>query len=289
MIGNLRALFNGVRGSRIQLSDTEEKNVAFLNAASSPLTFVSSYPRSGNTWLRYLMTDCLLQTAGYECSTELPVHPNDVIPDLHCHSAEEIRAVTEVCDRFFYKTHFTPAQVSRLMRSSPTVESSYIYLYRDPADALISYYYYNLRYPQYSNVAEKGPDLFCTEEITSWIDHVEQAVSCLGEERRICFIKYEDLHAATAEVLQGIWNWLNVNVSSGSCIAAATHMEFASLQDLERRTSTNESPHRFFRRGLIGGAKKELNANTTDFLRTKSEDLLRKIDALKLEIKHQHT
>lgn len=35
--------------------------------------FLSSYPRSGNTWMRLMLADCLLQASGIPTQTDLPV------------------------------------------------------------------------------------------------------------------------------------------------------------------------------------------------------------------------
>lgn len=284
MIAKLKRALWKAADPEFQLSETEKQNLAFLRTLSKPLAFVCSYPRSGNTWLRYLMADCLLQTAGYECSTELPVHPNVLIPDFHCHNAVDIKPMTGISEHFYYKTHFAPLQMGHLIGITQTHNLSYIYLYRDPADALISYYYYKLRYPQYYNVAEKGPNLFCSQEIGNWVDHVEQAIRFQAKGNKICFIKYEDLHAATSDALQAIWTWLNIVISPSVCGLAATHMEFSSLQDLERRTTTNTSPHSFFRSGVVGAAQNELNNCTTDIIRARSKDVLSRADAAKLKI-----
>ena len=46
------------------------------------LNFVSSFPRSGNTWIRYLLADVFLQRHGVATATELPVHPDRIVPDF---------------------------------------------------------------------------------------------------------------------------------------------------------------------------------------------------------------
>ena len=67
----------------IQAHNTAE--MTRLLRGGQPLSFVSSFPRSGNTWMRFLLADVLLQNHGMATSTELPVHPDKIVPDFYCH------------------------------------------------------------------------------------------------------------------------------------------------------------------------------------------------------------
>ena len=275
MVAIFSRLFRSSSSPETQLSKLEWANFAFLKDLSSPIVFVSSYPRSGNTWLRYLMADCLLQKAGYECSTDLPIHPDKLIPDIHCHDPRDIAGIRHITNQSFYKTHFTPWEASRYLGDSPQLDAKYIYLYRSPEDALLSLYYFKLRYPRSSNVAEQGPDIFCIRELSQWVDHVSQALSYNTDGNSVYLIRYEDLHGATKQVLVDLWNWLHIPMPREACSRATNHMEFSKLQELESRYNTNTSGHQFFRKGQIGSASNELKNETIEQIRNGSESILR--------------
>jgi hypothetical protein len=72
--------------------DVCDQNKRFLKVQSSnakSILFVSSYPRSGNTWVRYLLADCLIQNMGISTASTLPVHPDKIIPDRYLNPISE--------------------------------------------------------------------------------------------------------------------------------------------------------------------------------------------------------
>src|SRR5208282_2910006 len=115
------------------------------------LNFISSFPRSGNTWIRYLLADVFLQVHGVETVTELPVHPNKIVPDFYFHWIAR-RDVTIPTPGIFVKTHETFPQLQdrfgpALLRKGPGADAAvalpppckHICLYRSPEDALVSW------------------------------------------------------------------------------------------------------------------------------------------------------
>lgn len=66
--------------------------------------FVSSYPRSGNTWVRNLLSDILLQKSNFQTNTNLPIHPDKIIPDIYANLISDREFSTEDYG-LFVKTH----------------------------------------------------------------------------------------------------------------------------------------------------------------------------------------
>ncbi len=222
------------------------------------------------------MADCLLQQAGYESSTDLPIHPDKIIPDVHCHQLHEAAGDPSISTHRFYKSHISPLQMSQFLGVPSAQKVRYIYLYRNPEDALLSFYYFKLRYPESSNVAEQGPDAFCKREFSQWVSHVSQALSYKEDDDSLYLIRYEDLHGATEQVLVQLWNWLEIPMPREVCSVATNHMQFSKLQEFESRYNTNTSGHQFFRKGQIGSAANELTNETIEQIRDGSESVLRR-------------
>jgi hypothetical protein len=220
------------------------------------------------------MADCLLQQAGYETSTDLPINPDEIIPDLHCHRVHEVAGVPGISKQRFCKSHISPLQISQFLGVPSGRKARYIYLYRNPEDALLSFYYFKLRYSESSNVAEHGPDAFCKRESSQWVDNVSQALSYKKDGGNLHLVRYEDLHGATEQVLAQIWDWLEMPMPREICSRAANHMEFAKLQEWESRYNTNSSGHRFFRKGQVGSAANELKNETIEQIRDRSASVL---------------
>ena len=284
MIRKLRAICRKFQPSEIKLSEVERRNVSFVETLSAPVTFICSYPRSGNTWLRYLMADCLLQKEGYQCDTDLPIHPDRLIPDLHCHDFQDNAVTLSGSKHHFYKSHFTSSEIANtLVNSGARSSVRYIYLYRSPADALISLYYYKLRYPESAGVAKEGPDAFCVREAQRWAEHVNQAVRRCQSRDDLCLIKYEDLHGSTPDILGEIWKWLRIEMAEQVCIRAASHMEFDKLQSRESRANASSYAHRFFRKGVIGGAAQDLSIASMEYIQSATSDVVRQADKVRLK------
>ena len=67
----------------------QANNTAIINQwlnKGATVSFISSFPRSGNTWMRFLLSDVLLQKHNVKTTTNLPVDPNDLIPYLNGNS-----------------------------------------------------------------------------------------------------------------------------------------------------------------------------------------------------------
>src|SRR5208282_528963 len=74
--------FGPVRRMVIQAHNTGEISRRLQNRER--VTFVTSFPRSGNTWMRFLLSDIFLQNHGIETATDLKVQPDGIIADFYC-------------------------------------------------------------------------------------------------------------------------------------------------------------------------------------------------------------
>lgn len=95
--------------------------------------FVVSYPRSGNTWTRFILA-YLIQ------GTDTPVHYGSLsalVPDLHQSDMAALHAMTQ---RRIIKTH-TP-----FLERCPSI----IYVHRDVREALVSYWFFCRRRGSFS-------------------------------------------------------------------------------------------------------------------------------------------
>lgn len=165
--------------------------------------FIVSYPRSGNTWLRTLLADIILQKNDYKTNTKLPIHQDKIIPDLDRDGLVEIDDEVELSYRL-YKTH------------KPSLDQSgkIIYIFRNPADALTSHYHFHLRYAHLRDKVKDGLDTFCLNNIESWIDHLNRCVQQkLKSKHNLLFFSYEMMHENLLNVLLNTLNFLGISES----------------------------------------------------------------------------
>lgn len=120
-------------------------------------TFLMSFPRSGNGFIRYIMAKAALSAAGYDISamtderlpydgrggsawrfsipkTEEQIWVEDIAPDMHMNSTAKIAAIAP-------KFHFFGGPVIKTHFLITNGENPYLYLFRDPAECAVSYFH----------------------------------------------------------------------------------------------------------------------------------------------------
>lgn len=214
-------------------------------------TFIASFPRSGNTWLRYLLADVIQQNAGLATGTTLPIHPDHVIPDIHRHDLNDVDPRVELSRRLI-KTHHLYHVIDR-----PAV-----YLVRQPLDALVSFYRFHLRYQELAVRAADGPDAFALLHADQWREHVE---SYLVEDQKVLVATYEQLLEEPTKTLGKILNWLQIPTTRSFLDKAVEHHEFARHQQQESEAPLNPKEF-FFRSGTAGTGAEALSPASISLL-----------------------
>jgi Sulfotransferase domain len=156
-------------------------------------TFVVSYPRSGNTWTRFLIANL--------------VHPHEsvsfvniekLIPDT---SSQSNRALKRTPRPRIIKTH------EYFDHRYPKT----IYIVRDPRDVALSYYDFQRKYRQIEDgyALERYVDDFVSGRLISsgwgtWAENVASWIYTRGNRENFLLLRYEDMTKDTAFELQRI-------------------------------------------------------------------------------------
>jgi hypothetical protein len=267
----------------IQAHNTSE--ITRLLREGWQLSFVTSFPRSGNTWVRYLLADVFLQIHGLETATELPVHPDKIVPDFYCHWIAR-RDVTIPTPAVFVKTHDTFQQLqgrfggARLRKRAgasaavpPFRGCKHIYLYRSPEDALVSLFHYHDCQKHLKDKAAAGIDAFCQAWLPLWEENLAGYLRAANEGFPVLFVPYELLLQYPAEILSNLLRWVGVRHDGTTVERAVTHMQFSKLQAMETRNVFKEEAF-FFRRGCKGSGRTELQPATMDLIQQRTAHLL---------------
>jgi len=204
-----------------------------LNPAGRRLTvlpddiFIVSYPRSGNTWTRFLIGNLL--------NPNSPVTFANVelrIPEIYLCTDQQLRELA------------TP----RIMKSHEYFDPRYkkiIYLVRDPRDVAVSLYHYSLKR---QNIPDGYPlDEFVPRFISgeffvgcgNWEEHV---LSWLAPRRRsnsFLLIRYEDLLANPLEALAKVASGLQLATTSETLTRAVALSSAAEMRDSEKKHSAD--------------------------------------------------
>jgi hypothetical protein len=208
--------------------------------------FIVSYPRSGNTWMRHLVRDVIVLSRPEEAEPESVWM---LVPDLHIpgHEMEHPAQRRFGMHRRILKSH----------NLALLGEYRLLYLFRAPADALVSYYHFHRLEEALRPLVEGGIEPFCELMIEGWCEHVELALS--RRERapgEILLLSYEDLTADGPATLGLAAQFLGLSADPQIHAAALERNAFARLREKEEMKRTGDEF--FFRRGKVGAAREEL-------------------------------
>ena len=236
-----------------------------------------SYPKSGNTWLRAIISNLLVKRNDFSLNDLKEIQllsskknfknfkkiPYDQEGDINFDwTSDNIIKCQDILNKQnlthkFYKSH----SVRHKKFTNETVNLGFIYIVRDPRDVVVSLSKFaggsidraihELLYSHYSVTRANGvKELLSTWDlhIKSWREY--QSVSRL-------FLKYEDLLNQTRESVLKIIEFIN-NITSNSILAKEIDIKniientnFSNLQKLEKTNGFNEASKysNFFRSG----------------------------------------
>lgn len=162
--------------------------VAWRHRSVGPTdTLLVSFPRSGSTWLRFMLA---------AAASAEPVEfdsVDEIVPLVGATATD--RAAEWGTQGYLIKSHerFNRLYVRRSQR--------FIFLVRDGRDVAVSYYYYCLRNGWWVGAFPEFLDAFLRGRLDgygAWQDHVEGWLREAAEDRDHILVRYEDLHADAA-------------------------------------------------------------------------------------------
>ncbi len=189
-------------------------------------TFLVSYPRSGNTWTRFLVANLLHpdQPATFD-------NIESLVPDTEAQSNRTLKRVPR--PRFIKSHEYFDHRYRRV-----------IYIVRDPRDVALSYYDFDRKYGHIPDGygLERFVDDFVNGRLTSvdwgtWGENVASWVYTRGQSKDFLLLRYEDMIADTGSQLARLAVFLGVD-SSRERLENAT--ERSSLQRMQRLEKVSE-------------------------------------------------
>ena len=170
------------------------KSGRLINVLKTDL-FLVSYPKSGNTWLRFLLGNVLYEDYNFS-------NMEDLIPDIYVVNNKELNKIKS----------------PRILKSHEYFDPRYkkiIYIVRDPRSVSISYFEYLKKMKSISKNMkfDNFLDLFLNGELDnygSWSENVNSWVATKKEDKNFLIIKYENLKKDTLGSLSKIVNFLDL-------------------------------------------------------------------------------
>ena len=198
--------------------------------------FVASYPKSGNTWLRFILARLMAPSE----STISFRNIDDYVPDLYrCrHFIDSVQKRPR-----FIKIH------------EPHIEDygKAVYIYRDGRDAMISFYHYFKQSKKFDGTFTdflKAVDNFWCG---SWMDHVTSALNYSeNNPGKMFFLKYEDLLINPGPRVEQLAEFCQLPYTSSKVEEAIQLTSFSELKKIESQFGPEELDQNnveFFRAG----------------------------------------
>lgn len=208
---------------------------------------LASYPRSGNTWLRFLLYECVTgQTADFSTINE-PHSPAADFP--HFHKAPVVTAVQ-----------------GRIIKTHEPFRREYgraIHLVRDPRAVVVSEYHYLRGYDFYKGTLAAFVGDFVKGKVNgygAWHWHTASWLQAASAD--VLMVRYEDLQHDSCAVLAQVTDFLGLDIGGGQLQQVVAHNSVQAMQRAEEKTAVlqfADDKAKFVRQGQVQAWQSELD------------------------------
>jgi len=221
-------------------------------------TFIVSYPRSGNTWTRFLVANLLHPQ---EAATFANIER--LVPDAEAQSSRYMRGIAS----------------PRTIKSHSYFDPRYprvIYIVRDPRDVALSYYDFSRKYRHIEDnyPLERYIGDFVTGRLISadwgtWGENVASWVFARGARPGFLLLRYEDMQAYPERELTRLAEFLRIGASPELLQTTLERSSADRMREMEKTqgkdwvsTKDKRSDIPFIRSASAGGWKSKLRAES---------------------------
>jgi len=216
--------------------------------------FLVGYPKSGNTWLRFLVGNYLTNNQ-YDF-----INNCEVIPGIQ----ENFDLIESLSPPRFMHTHASVEYFSRSFLNLNKHNPQMVFLVRDGRDVAVSYFFHLKKHYQ----IDQGMsfDNYLKDFLDgnfhpgqSWGEYVMDWLAMAGQLRRFLLIRYEDLKSNPAQQLSQLLSFSNIFVEMTKVASAVEASSFKEMRRLEKqqqafhaRLKNTDSAIPFVRKGKAG-------------------------------------
>jgi hypothetical protein len=223
--------------------------------------FLTSYPRSGNTWTRFLVGNLIYQDVGVSF-----LNVERLVPDMYKTADWVLRRLPR----------------PRVLKSHEAFDPRYpkvIYIVRDPRDVAVSNYHWELK-------LRSVPDGYPVEDfvprwmnrsfwprIGSWADHVNSWLSTRQGGDGFLLVRYEDLQRDPARELSRVAKFLGLEATPPTLIRAVELSSAEHMREMESKqgakwvaTGHTRQDKPFVRKATSGGWRSVLPEKTVAYM-----------------------
>lgn len=248
-------------------SNTEETEFSFEIRDDD--VFLVSYPKSGNTWVRFLLANYISDKKADFRSA------NFLIPDVHFNpqDIDKIKSYPR-----FIKSHFPYKKEYKKV----------VYIIRDGRDVAVSYYYHKIKTGEITENESFNNFLYdfflaSKSEFGDWGSHLESWME--SKSSSILYIRYEDMKQNAMPVLHRIVQFSNMPVNTEKMQIALHHSSYQSMKEKEEtdpkyffeERKLKDTGFGFIRKGEVGDWKNHFTEKMNDDFLKKYNGIMKKL------------
>jgi|ERR1035438_1025427 hypothetical protein len=234
--------------------------------------YLVSYPKSGNTWTRFLLANLVYAEKNPDFS-----NINALLPDIEEMSKRDLER----------------AQRPRILKSHQYFDPRYpkvIYVVRDPRDVVLSEYHFDIKRRA---IAEDFPrqefvSRFVRGEVShangTWAENVATWLYTRRGDPRFLLVRYEDLQTQALVEMGKIARFIGISADQERLALAVKQSAADRMRELEKKqsllwssTRTTRQDKPFVRSAKAGGWKVELPEESIAEIETAWGGLMREI------------
>jgi len=220
---------------------------------------VASFPKSGNTWVRFIFANIVAQREMGDIDVDFHVVNSKL---LYSYDSSSYSRISPKTMSRFVKTHL---KYNRLRFNG----NKSVYVYRNPADVMVSYFMfrkalkgagsYGGDFQSFIRDSKKG--------LPAWVAHYK---SWIG--KASCVLSYERLKDNPFSEMSRVFRDLSIAVEEDELRQAVEESDIANVRRKEEETGLPEEmidfkeEYRFARSGVTGQHKEYFEQDDRDYL-----------------------
>ena len=188
--------------------------------------FLVSYPKSGNTWTRFLIGNLL-----YPETDITFANIQNIIPDIYLTSDRQLHKIPR----------------PRLLKSHEYFDPSYkkvIFIVRDPRDVLLSSYFHFIKYgliTEAVSLEEFGEKFLLgqyhfvrnSNPLGTWLEHTGSWLGARKNDDNFLLLRYEDFQTDLPQQLRTIANFMAIDCTDSTINRAISNSSIERMRQLE--------------------------------------------------------
>jgi hypothetical protein len=244
--------------------------------------FLVGHPKSGNTWLTYMLAALVEKNFGKRATL---ANLQEFIPAFHAADGK-IRACSQLPD-------------PRMFRNEgprfPELYPKTIYIVRDPRAVLVSYYHHCLHDTRdaswkLDDFVDEMLKFGCIKRLEPYISRWDkQVLAWLRRAKRqpVKIVRYEDMKSDRRKILEEVIQFLGVSCTEQDLTQAVERSSFESMRQEEETygaepySGTKGEGGFFMRQGKVDSWKEELSPQSTKRIETEFGEAMRKAGYLR--------